>query len=424
MLNLLRMSLLIFIFSISNIIAKEIAIGHLVDFTGPTSSTGKPFGQGAIDAVKYLNKNNGVAGRKIKLDSVDYSYKAPRAVATYKRWKSRLKVSAVIGWGTADTEALMETVARDQMPFFSGSYAGQLTDPTGEAPKSFKAAPFNFFYGPSYSDACRGLVSWAIKDWKNKKNNNKPKFVHMGDNHPYPNAPKQACKEYALELGFEVLPVINYSLVPNDFTPQCLTLKQVKADYAYLANSSNSTTSVLKACKTVGVNTKFMTNVWGVDEPVIKASNKAADGLVFAVRTSSIWGEDAKGMEVVKKISMLSDKKKLYRSVHYIAAICTVYYIAEALQMAIEDNNFNGKGIKNSMYKKKDWVPSGLEGVCLPSTWKKDDHRGLMEVPIYQVKVNSSTEKVSVEELMNNKTIELVKVDQISLERRMEWRGY
>ena len=92
--------------------------------------------------------------------------------------------------------------------------------------------------------------------------------------------------------------------------------------------------------------------------------------------------------------------------------------------MAIEDNNFNGKGIKNSMYKKKDWVPSGLEGVCLPSTWKKDDHRGLMEVPIYQVKVNSSTEKVSVEELMNNKTIELVKVDQISLERRMEWRGY
>ncbi len=72
------------------------------------------------------------------MDTVDYSYKAPRAVATYKRWKSRLKVITVIGWGTADTEALMETIARDKIPFFSGSYAGQLTDPTGKAPNSLK----------------------------------------------------------------------------------------------------------------------------------------------------------------------------------------------------------------------------------------------------------------------------------------------
>ena len=42
----------------------------------------------------------------------------------------------------------------------------------------------------------------------------------MGDNHPYPNAPK-ACQEYAEELGFEVLSVINYTLAPGDFTAQC-----------------------------------------------------------------------------------------------------------------------------------------------------------------------------------------------------------
>ena len=175
---------------------------------------------------------------------VDYSYKAPRAVATYKRWKSRLKITAVQGWGTADTEALMETIARDKVPFFSGSYAGQLTDPTGKAPKSFKAAPYNFFYGPSYSDACRGLISWALKDWKKKGHNSKPKFVHMGDNHPYPNAPKQACQEYAEEIGFEVMAVINYTLAPGDFTAQCLTLKQIKANYAYLANSSKKFASM------------------------------------------------------------------------------------------------------------------------------------------------------------------------------------
>ena len=84
----------------------------------------------------------------------------------------------------------------------------------------------------------------------------------MGDNHPYPNAPKEACEEYALELGFEVLPVINYTLAPGDFTAQCLTLKQIKADYPFLANSSGSPISLLNACSTVGVEVQFMTEEW------------------------------------------------------------------------------------------------------------------------------------------------------------------
>ena len=404
--------------------SKDINIGHLVDFTGATSSVGKPFGEGVADAIKWINKNSGVEGNKIKSEMVDYSYKAPRAVATYKRWRARLKIIAVQGWGTADTEALMETIARDKVPFYSGSYAGQLTDPTGKAPKSFKAAPYNFFYGPSYSDACRGLIAWAAKDWKSKKNNTKPKFVHMGDNHPYPNAPKQACKEYAEELGFEVMAVINYTLAPGDFTAQCLTLKQIEANYAYLANSSGSTISLLKACDTVGVNTQFMTNVWGIDVPVIKATGKPANGIVLAVRTGAVWGENVEGMNLVKKIALISRKKEEYKTVHYLAGICSAFYMKEAMEIAIKNSNFSGEGIRNAMYVKENWVPKGLNGICLPSTWKEDDHRGLMEVPIYRVKVNGPIGKLNIQELTSKKIIELVKEDQMVLPRRPEWRGY
>ena len=123
-------------------------------------------------------------------------------------------------------------------------------------------------------------------------------------------------------------------------------MKQVEANYAYLANSSNSTTSLLKACNTVGVETQFMTNVWGVDEPVIKASGKAADGIVFAVRTNSVWGDSNKGMDLVRKVSEFSGEKNSYKSVHYISAVCTMFYMAEAMEQAISDDEFNGEGIK------------------------------------------------------------------------------
>ena len=79
-----------------------------------------------------------------------------------------MKVIAVIGWGTADTEALMGTIARDKVPFYSGSYAGQLTDPTGKAPNSFKAAPYNFFMDLLIQMHVEALLTWALNDWKTK----------------------------------------------------------------------------------------------------------------------------------------------------------------------------------------------------------------------------------------------------------------
>ena len=126
-------------------------------------------------------------------------------------WWRTSRSCAIAGWGTADTEALIEFIGKDQIPYYSGSYSGALTDPTGKAPKATKATPFNFFYGPSYSDACRALAQWAAEDWKKKGGQGKPKWVHMGDNHPYPNSPKAACNEYAQELGFEVLDPIQYT---------------------------------------------------------------------------------------------------------------------------------------------------------------------------------------------------------------------
>ena len=89
-----------------------VSVGHLTDFTGPTAGVGAHYGQGVIDALNYVNLNGGINGKKIEFDTVDYSYKADRAVATYKKWKSGLKPVVIQGWGTADTEALVKFIAR------------------------------------------------------------------------------------------------------------------------------------------------------------------------------------------------------------------------------------------------------------------------------------------------------------------------
>src|ERR1700716_1621888 len=109
----------------------QIALGHLTDYSGPTSDVGTPFGQGVADTYAWIIKNVGINGTKVNVDTVDYGQQVPRAIAQYKKWSGTEKVAAILGWGTADTEALTGFLAEDKIPDISGSYAAALTDPEG-----------------------------------------------------------------------------------------------------------------------------------------------------------------------------------------------------------------------------------------------------------------------------------------------------
>ncbi len=389
----------------------SIPVGHLAALTGPTSDVGIPYGLGVADAMNYINKNGGINGKKLEFETVDYAYNAPRAVATYKKWMASMKPVAIQGWGTADTEALVQFIAQDEVPYFSASYSGHLTDPTGKSPKTKAPAPYNYFYGPSYSDACRGLVQWAMEDWKAKGKEAKPKFVHMGDNHPYPNAPKEACGAYAEELGFEVLNPIVYSLKPADAKAQCLSLKESGAEYAYLGNTSGSNISLLNSCTTVGVKTQFLSNIWGWDENSIKASGEAGNGVAWVVGAPP-WGTDVPGMKTIQEISKTSDPDgKTERPLHYIRGVCATFFMKDAMEMADKAGGITGPNIKKAMDQMKDHVPAGLEGVCTPSTWTAEDHRGTTEVSVF------------TSEFKDGK-FTMTKVATEQVPRRDEWLGW
>src|SRR6201992_418325 len=63
----------------------QIAIGHLQDLSGGTADVGTPYGQGVADTFAWVNKNGGVGGKQLNVDSNDYGYKVPQAIALYKK---------------------------------------------------------------------------------------------------------------------------------------------------------------------------------------------------------------------------------------------------------------------------------------------------------------------------------------------------
>lgn len=373
--------------------ASSTPVGQLVAETGSTSQVASAYGQGVADAFAHINRLGGVNGKPISLDTVDYGYDLPRALSAYKKWKENLKPVAIQGWGTADTEALVDSVSKDAIVFMSGSSSGHLTDPIGRSPWTSTPAPYNFFYGPSYSDGCRGLVQWAAEEWRRSGAVNRstflgdldrPKFVFMGDNHPYPNSPKAACTDYARSLGFEILQPVRYSLSPGDFSTQCQSLKSTGAHYAFLANTAESNVKLVKDCAVAGVSTQFLTNIYGWDEGTAAQAGGAGNGMIWVVSVAP-WDSDVAGMKTVREISKISDPSgEATRPVHYIRGVCSAYLMRGAMLAADKAGGITGPRIKKALEEMRDYVPPGLEGVCLPTTFTPADHRGTTTVILYR----------------------------------------
>ncbi|MEQ1611578.1 MAG: ABC transporter substrate-binding protein [Hyphomicrobiaceae bacterium] len=406
---------------------QKIKLGNLVDYTGATSSTGKFSGPGKVDAIAWINKNGGINGKMLDAEAVDYGYQTQRGIQLYKKWKDEGAV-AILGYGTNDTEAMVGFIAEDKMPYFSFSFSGHLTDPSGISEKAkagkIKPAPYNFFGQPSYSDGNRALVMWAAEDWKKKGGTGKPKYIHLGDNHPYPLAPKEAGEGIAKEMGFDVLPSIQYALGGGDFKAQCLALQSSGANYAFLANTTGSNVALVRSCSTVGVNVQFMANVWGMDEAGMKAIGKPVDGLVMVLGQPQ-WGSDVPGMKVFREISAMSDPTgKVYRPLPYALGACQVLHLAEGLKIADKAGQLNGPGIKAALESLKDFVPAGANGMCAPVTWTSTDHRAVDTVNIGRAAVTGDTEKGEVADLAAAGTIKLNKVAEQKVPRKPEWHGY
>ncbi|GAB7022036.1 ABC transporter substrate-binding protein [Salidesulfovibrio brasiliensis] len=339
----------------------EIRIGVLSDLSGPTSSVGTPYAKGIKDCITYLNDNGGIGGEEIAYDQVDYAYKVPQALSAYKRFKSK-GIVAMQGWGTGDTEALVRFVAKDRIPVFSASYSPHLMDP--------EKAPYNFTVAPDYSTQGRAGLKYAKSNWKGTGT---PRIAFLYPDKPYGLVPIPALKEYAEELGFEIVGEENVSLKAMDASPQLLSLKKKAPDFVWVGGTTPSTAVIMKDAKKLGMNTTFIVNIWGNDENLQKMAGDAANGHL-GLQAAAIYGQDVPGMKVIEKLTGGEPQMT-----HYVRGFVSMLVLAEGMRRAADSGEVTGESIKAALENMRDYDPMGLAPAI---SFFPDDHRPNMAVNV------------------------------------------
>ncbi|WP_052507361.1 ABC transporter substrate-binding protein [Desulfonatronovibrio magnus] len=369
----------------SGVAQAEIRIGLISDLSGATSDVGRPYADGVKDAVKYINDQGGINGQKIHLMQVDYAYNVQQALAAYNRFKSQGMV-ALQGWGTADTEALVRQVARDRIPTFSASYSAHLTDPN--------VAPYNFFIAADYSTQLRGVLNYLHRNWDKDR---APRLAFVYPNHPYGLAPIPAGREYARELGFEIVGEENVGLGDMDATTQLIRLNRNKPDYVWVGGTISSTAVILKDAERLNMDAVFITNIWGSDEQLLSLAGSSVNGHL-GLQTGVIYGADVPGMAVIEEIT--GGRPQM---THYIRGFASMLVMAEGIRIAMENDELNGSGIRDAVRTLRDFDPMGLTPAV---SFYPDDHRPNMSVYIYR---------------LHQDGMELLAEEE--LERRDDWLG-
>ena len=352
---------------------RTVNVGGLYDITGGTGDVGTPYAEGEQAYFKYLESKGGIEGLKIELGGKDYAYQIPEAQKIYQELRDKDKVSAVMGWGTGDTEALRQQVATDKLPFVSASYSENL--------KNIEESPYNFLVAASYSDQGRAILQW-IKD---NHQGGEPTVALLYNDTAFGKSPIEDIKAYADEIGIEVVDEQVVDVTATEAQSQLLNMEKKNPDYAIIQETWAATATILRDANTLDIDTQFFGLNWASGEGVIDiVGEEIAEGYM-GILSHAMPYEEFEGMEEVKEY--LDDEGKTIEDINqkfiqgWSAAKVLVAGIEEASK--ITDGDITGVEIREGLESLTDY---DLGGLGAPVSFSADNHAGTEQTRLGVVK--------------------------------------
>ncbi|WLR52652.1 ABC transporter substrate-binding protein [Bacillus tianshenii] len=345
-----------------------VKIGALFDITGGTGDVGTPYAEGEKAYYEYLNSNGGINGLQVELNGDDYSYDIAKGQRLYQELRDRHKVVAVLGWGTADTEALRQQVAHDKLPYFSASYSENL--------KNLDESPYNFLTAATYSDQGRAVVKW-IKD--NHKGDGEPTLALLYNDTAFGRSPIEDIKNYAAEVGVKIVDEEVIPVTATEAQSQMLNMQKKNPDYAIINQTWGAAATILREAQTLGIETQFIGLNWATGEGVIDIAGDAAEGMLGVV-THAFPYEDLEGMAEIKEYLESKGQSTDDISQKFVQGWVTAKIMAQGIGNAEE---MTGEGIRQGIEKINNL---DLGGLAAPVTFTADNHAGTNQVRLAEVK--------------------------------------
>ena len=371
--SLLLMLLLILMLPHIGFSQAPLKVGALIPYTGRWGDPGRECARGMLDAVKWLNQHEGVAGRKLEIILIDDTSQPAEFMAAYRKLNEADRILILFIYSAETALALAPHFHYDQIPAFVSSFPSQFAN--------VSKYPYVFSIIPTQLDLARIAMNF-ISD-KSGIKVRRPKIIFVGSSDQFGRHFLDETKEYATAMGIDIGPDVWISDLSQPggkvekYLPTLLaTINSYNPDFAYLSLTSKEASFLLREVKKMDFKTKWICSLRAFDENLTPF-----DG-VLGVQPISPFGEGIPGMAPIKEAHQKWHPFDSH-TLSYVEGWATAQVISEALKRSLTGQGFSRARIKPALEGFKSFVTGGLTP---PITITPKDHRPSVESRIFIVK--------------------------------------
>ena len=273
---------------------ETIKIGGMAPLTGALAIYGVTTTNGAELAVKEINENGGILGKKIEYIMLDTKGDSTEAVMAYNKLVDE-KVAGIIGEITSKpTLAVAEVAVQDNMPLITPT--GTQVDITEAGPNVFRVCFTNPYQGKVLAITSKERLGADTV------------AVMLNNSSDYSDGITKAFIEESEKLGMKVMGVEGYSDGDKDFRPQLTKLAAMNPDVVLIPEYYEQAALIATQAREVGVKSIFVgSDGWdGIAKTLDKSSYSAIENSYF---TNHFSMED----QSEKIQNFLKDYREIYK---------------------------------------------------------------------------------------------------------------
>jgi branched-chain amino acid transport system substrate-binding protein len=248
---------------------ETIKIGGMAPLTGALAIYGVTTTNGAELAVKEINENGGVLGKKIEYVMLDTKGDSTEAVMAYNKLVDE-KVAGIIGEVTSKpTLAVTEVAVQDNMPLITPT--GTQVDITEAGPNVFRVCFTNPYQGKVLAITSKERLGADTV------------AVMLNNSSDYSDGIAKAFIEESEKLGMRVMGVEGYSDGDKDFRPQLTKLAAMNPDVILIPEYYEQAALIATQAREVGVKSIFVgSDGWdGIAKTLDKSAYAAIENSYF-----------------------------------------------------------------------------------------------------------------------------------------------
>lgn len=377
--GILVIALMVTVFLFSGLVfaqTKTIKVGAAINLTGPASTWGQFHEKGQRDYFRYVNEvKGGVSGNKIDMITVDTAYKVPEAVAAVQKFALQDKVDMIATWSAGEGLAAKPIVQRYKIPTINYSTSWEIL-----------GKPVDYMYLPfgSYKMDCHAVLEYIKAIHRGK---DAPKVGLLTYNNAYGRSIHEPSKEYAAQLGINIVAIEEFPAKTVDLNTELLRLQKAGAEYIFIQMLPSAIITAFKSADRINYNPSFLGTWTSTDPDFFKMGKGLIRNRLVIQFPGALPGDKLAGMKI------MNDLIKRYKTVNSFDAS---YWEGVVVGMLME------KAFIRAYEKSKEINPETINaalesfnnedfGGLMPNiTYTADDHGASFTARMVKVKENGT----------------------------------